>query len=73
VRIQDLFLNEKNSEAAAAVPDALVDEIALVGPADRIRDRLQAWQAIARDGKVGTLVLAGATPEALRVVAEAVL
>jgi F420-dependent oxidoreductase-like protein len=73
VRIQDLFLDGKKSEAAAAVPDALVDEIALVGPADRIRDRLQAWQAVARDGKVGTLVLAGATPEALRVVAEAVL
>ena len=60
-------------EAAAAVPDKLVDEIALVGPADRIRDRLQAWKAVAKDGKVGTLVLTGATQQALRVVAEAVL
>jgi F420-dependent oxidoreductase-like protein len=72
-RIQDLFLDGKKKEAAAAVPDRLIDEIALLGPAERIRDRLQAWKAIARDGKVGTIVLTGATPEALRVVAEAVL
>jgi F420-dependent oxidoreductase-like protein len=73
LRIQDLFLDGQKREAAAAVPDRLVDEIALVGPADRIRDRLQAWKEIARDGRLGTLVLTGATPEALRVVAEAVL
>jgi hypothetical protein len=29
--------------AAAAVPDALVDELALVGPLERIRDRLAAF------------------------------
>ena len=39
----------------------------------RIRDRLEAWKAVARDHKVGTLVLTGASAEALRVVAEAVL
>ena len=31
-------------EAAAAVPDSLIDETALVGPPERIKDRLQAWQ-----------------------------
>ena len=72
-RIQDLYLDGKKREAAAAVPDRLVDEVALVGPADRIRDRLQAWKAVAKEGKVGTVVLTGATPEALRVAAEAVL
>ncbi|MBX6373251.1 MAG: LLM class F420-dependent oxidoreductase [Acetobacteraceae bacterium] len=71
--IQDLYLDGKKKEAAAAVPDALCDELALLGPPERIRDRLQAWKAIAKEGKVGTLVLTGATPEALRVVAEAVL
>lgn len=71
--IQDLYLDGRKQEAAAAVPDALCDEIALLGPPARIRDRLQAWKEAAREGKVGTLVLAGATPEALRVVAEAVL
>ncbi|WP_135468068.1 LLM class F420-dependent oxidoreductase [Crenalkalicoccus roseus] len=71
--IQDLFLDGRKKEAAAAVPDTLVDEIALVGPPERIRDRLQAWKAVAKEGKVGTLVLTGATTEAVRVVAEAVL
>ena len=55
------------------MPDKLIDEIALVGPADRIKDRLQAWQQVAKGGKLTTMVLTGATVEALRVVAEAVL
>ncbi len=41
--IQDLYLAGKKDEAAHAVPDALADEISLVGPVDKIRDRLQAW------------------------------
>jgi F420-dependent oxidoreductase-like protein len=71
--IQDAYLSRRHRDAAALVPDKLVDEIALVGPADRIRGRLQDWKAVAKDGKVGTLVLTGATQQALRVVAEAVL
>jgi len=43
-RIQDLYLDGKRAEAVAAVPDALVDEIALIGPRDRIKDRLAAWE-----------------------------
>ena len=38
--IQDLYLDGKKNEAAAAVPDALIDAISLCGPAERIRDRL---------------------------------
>ena len=71
--IQDLFLDGKREAAAAAVPDALIDEISLIGPPDRIRDRLQAWQDIARKNWVGSLVLAGADIAAMRVIAEAVL
>jgi alkanesulfonate monooxygenase SsuD/methylene tetrahydromethanopterin reductase-like flavin-dependent oxidoreductase (luciferase family) len=71
--IQDAYLSRRHRDAAALVPDKLVDEIALVGSADRIRGRLQDWKAVAKDGKVGTLVLTGATQQALRVVAEAVL
>lgn len=71
--IQDLYLDGKKNEAAAAVPDALIDAISLVGPAERIRDRLQAWKATAKDGHVGTMVLKGATVEVMRVVAAAVL
>jgi F420-dependent oxidoreductase-like protein len=73
VKIQDLFLDGKRKEAAAAVPDALIDEISLVGSEARIRDRLQAWTALAREHKVGTLLLNGLTVETARVVAEAVL
>jgi F420-dependent oxidoreductase-like protein len=71
--IQDAYLARRQRDAAALVPDKLVDEIALVGPADRIRGRLQDWKAVAREGKIGTLVLTGATQPALRLVAEAVL
>ena len=39
-RVQELFLAGKRAEAVAAVPDELADEIALIGPPERIRDRL---------------------------------
>jgi len=55
------------------LPDALIDEISLIGPPARIKDRLQAWKAVAKQNQVGTLLLAGATTESLRIVAEAVL
>jgi len=71
--IQDLYLDGKKSEAAAAVPDRLIDEISLVGPAERIRDRLAAWMDAAKGGHVRTMVLKGASIEVMRVVAEAVL
>lgn len=71
--IQDHFLAGRRGDAAAAVPDALIDEISLVGPPERIRERLQAWQELADDGWVGSLVLVGADAAAMRVVAEAVL
>jgi len=73
VTIRDHFLAGRRKEAEAAVPDALIDEISLVGSKARVRDRLQAWKELAKDHRVGTLVLTGATAEALRVVAEAVL
>ena len=73
VKIQDLFLGGQRPQAAAAVPDRLVDEIALVGSRERIRDRLQAWKAAAKDGHVGTLLATGADIPALRVLAEEVL
>src|SRR5437899_2558569 len=67
--IQDLFLTGKRQEATAVVPDALIDETCLVGPKDRIKDRLEAWKAIARDNKIGTLLLSGITIESARVAA----
>src|ERR1700748_274735 len=71
--IQDFYLDGKKNEAAAAVPDALIDAISLCGPAERIRDRLAAWKDVAKAGHVGTMVLKGSNIDVLRVVAEAVL
>jgi F420-dependent oxidoreductase-like protein len=72
-KIQDAFLAGRRQEAAAAVPDSLIDETALVGPPQRIKDRLQAWKEGAKEHKIGTVLLGGASSEALRVIAEAVL
>jgi F420-dependent oxidoreductase-like protein len=73
VAIQNLYLDGKRQEAAAAVPDKLIDEISLVGPPDRVRARLHAWQDIAKKNWVGSLVLTGADVAGLRLIAEAVL
>jgi alkanesulfonate monooxygenase SsuD/methylene tetrahydromethanopterin reductase-like flavin-dependent oxidoreductase (luciferase family) len=69
VRIQDLYLAGKKAEAVAAVPDRLVDEIALVGPRERIAERLEAWKA----SPVRTLLVGSGQPEVLRFLAERLL
>jgi hypothetical protein len=51
------------------VPDKLVDEIALVGPAAKIKDRLAAWKS----SGVTDLLVGGAQPEVVRLLAESVL
>jgi hypothetical protein len=70
--VQDLYLEGKREEAMAALPDELIDMVALAGPRDHVRERL----AVYRDAGVGTL---GITPmawdrdgrlEQLRLVAE---
>ncbi|HEV8673068.1 MAG TPA: LLM class F420-dependent oxidoreductase, partial [Methylomirabilota bacterium] len=68
-RIQDLYLAGKREDAIAAVPDALVDEIALCGPRERIRDRLAAY----REAGVTTLICATGQPDTVRMMAELVL
>jgi len=73
VKIQDAYLAGRREEAAAAVPDAFIDDTALVGPPERIKERLQAWKAGAKDHSIGTMLLGGADVAALRVMAEAVL
>jgi F420-dependent oxidoreductase-like protein len=42
-QVQDLFLERKHREAAAAVPLQLIDSTALIGPPERVRDRLSAY------------------------------
>jgi F420-dependent oxidoreductase-like protein len=67
-RIQDLYLGGRKDEAATAVPDALVDEVALCGPRSRIREQLTDWT----DSGVTTLLITGDTT-AVRTMAELVL
>ena len=55
--VQDLYLEGRKDEAAAALPAELIDTVSLCGPADRVRERL----AVYRDAGVGTL---GVTPMA---------
>jgi len=65
-KIQELYLGGKQREAVAAVPDALVDEVALVGPRERIAERLEAWRACG----VTTLLCQTRDVETLRLMAE---
>ena len=61
------------SLAAQAVPDQLVDDCALVGSADRIRERLAVWKEAGRAGQIDSLLIGGASIDALRVLAEELL
>jgi F420-dependent oxidoreductase-like protein len=72
-KIQDLFLDGKYKEAAMAVPDEYVDQVALVGPKERIVERLKVWQEASAKGHVGAILLSGASLEAVRLIAEEVL
>ena len=73
VKIQDLFLSGKKDEAQAAVPDELIDACHLVGPAERIRERLQIWKAAASKGQISSMLLGAGQPEALELVASELL
>src|SRR5262245_21112401 len=69
IKIQDLYLDGKKGEAMAAVPDALIDEVALLGSKRRIADRLEAWKA----SPVDTLLIGTGQREAVRTLAELLL
>ena len=69
LRIQELFFDGHRDEAVATVPDEFADEISLVGPPERIRDRLAAWE----ESPVTTLLMHGGNAENMRQVAEIVL
>ena len=68
-RVQALYLDGKRREAVAAVPDELVDTLHLVGPRERIRDRLDVWKASC----VGTLLVGTNDRAAVRLLAELML
>jgi F420-dependent oxidoreductase-like protein len=72
-KIQDLYLAGKKDQAREAVPNALVDEIALIGPEARIRERAKDWIASSNRGEVGTMILNCSQPEAMEVMADCFL
>lgn len=73
VKIQDLFLAGKKDEAMAAVPAELIDACHLVGPAERIKERLQRWKTAGGKGHVGSMLIGTQNPEALELIAQEIL
>jgi F420-dependent oxidoreductase-like protein len=67
-KIQELYLAGRKDEAAAAVPTRLIEETALIGPKEKIRDDLEGW----RESIATTLLVAG-SEDTLRTMAELVL
>ena len=67
--IQRLFLEGKRDEAIATVPSSFADEISLVGPPERIRERLQMWE----ESAVTTLNVAVQDVDTMRKIAELAL
>jgi F420-dependent oxidoreductase-like protein len=65
-QITSLFLEGKRKEAVAAVPDAMVDTLYLVGEPAHIRERFAAW----KDSGVTTMVIGAQQIEAVRLLAE---
>jgi F420-dependent oxidoreductase-like protein len=66
--IQTLYLEGRKDEAAAAVPLQLVQDIALIGPKEKIRDELERW----RESPVTTMIVSG-PPSQLGAIADIVL
>jgi F420-dependent oxidoreductase-like protein len=65
--IQDLFLDGKQRDAAAKVPDAFIDDVALLGSRERMAERLAAW----RESGATSLLVSARDENTLRTVAEA--
>jgi F420-dependent oxidoreductase-like protein len=68
-KIQDHFLAGERAEAAAAVPNEFIDEVALLGSRERIRDRLQAW----KESRVTTVLLQAHDRAHLQQIADVVM
>jgi F420-dependent oxidoreductase-like protein len=67
-KIQDLYLDGHKEDAAAAVPTAMVEKVALVGPKEKIRHDLAAWQE-----SIATTLLVSGSKSTLQLMAELLL
>ncbi|MBM4440841.1 MAG: LLM class F420-dependent oxidoreductase [Candidatus Rokubacteria bacterium] len=65
-RIQELYLAKRKAEAEAAVPDEFCDEMSLVGPVARIRERYTAWA----DSGITGLTIVAHQDEAMELMAD---
>ncbi|MER6016403.1 LLM class F420-dependent oxidoreductase [Streptomyces bluensis] len=65
-KIQDLYLSGHKKDAIAAVPDAMVEDVSLVGPKEKLRDELARWD----ESLITTLLIRNDDPETLATVAE---
>jgi len=63
--VQELYLGGRKDEAAKAIPVELIQEVALVGTADRVAQDLARWQ----DTAVDTLLIQGDPASMLTVLA----
>jgi F420-dependent oxidoreductase-like protein len=66
-KVQDAFLDGRRTEAAGLLTEAMIDELCLVGPADRVRDRFGAWESAG----VTTLLARAEDVQSIRALAEA--
>jgi F420-dependent oxidoreductase-like protein len=66
--VQDLYLDGKKDEAAAKLPTELIEKLALIGPAEKVRDDLEAWRE-----SIATTLLVSGDAAMLRTAAELVL
>lgn len=67
--IQNLYLSGDRGGAMMAVPNDLIDEVALIGSKDRIKDRVQLW----KDSPITTMNITAFNVETVRFMAELVL
>ena len=68
-KIQQLFLEGRRDEAISAIPSEMIDDIYLIGPKSRIREKVAQWE----EAGVTTLVVGSTTIEEIRQVADVVL
>jgi hypothetical protein len=67
LNVQELYLEGKKQEAAALIPLEMVEDVALIGPIDKIRDDLARWKETCL-----TTVLLSGRPDQLEMLAELV-
>ena len=72
-QIQELYLSGKKPEAEALVPNELLDEVSLIGPRERIIERLGPWKEAGKRGEVGSLLLGVQDPVVLELLASEML